>query len=154
MMLRQNLRAYEFRAAAGRAAVPALPPMAGYVRAGQRQRSEAAIDDALSESFPASDPPAWNTGVARLGGAVEPGASLHHDRVTADASTSAGARSGVLDVSRTRDSQRTLGEALRSLAAAAGLAMLAPFAILLVGLPVALAGRGLLELLQLLGAIG
>ena len=54
---------------------------------------------------------------------------------------------GVIDMSRPYGSQRTLLQALTSFAGAAGLALLAPFAILLVGLPIALAVRGLLEVL-------
>jgi hypothetical protein len=42
-------------------------------------------------------------------------------------------------------SERTLLQALSSLAGAAGIALLLPFAILLLGLPIALAVRGLLE---------
>jgi hypothetical protein len=49
----------------------------------------------------------------------------------------------------------TLVQALLSLSGAVGLALLVPFAILLVGLPVALAVRGLLEVvLWLFRAIG
>jgi hypothetical protein len=41
---------------------------------------------------------------------------------------------------------QTLLESLTSLAAVAGIALLVPFAVLLVGLPIAIVGRGLLEL--------
>ena len=53
--------------------------------------------------------------------------------------------SGVIDVSRPSGSERTLLQALISLAGAAGIALLVPFVILLMGLPIALAVRGLLE---------
>jgi hypothetical protein len=44
------------------------------------------------------------------------------------------------------DPGQTLLESLTSLAAVAGIALLVPFAVLLVGLPIAIVGRGLLEL--------
>jgi len=33
----------------------------------RRAAVERALDDVLAESFPASDPPSWNPGIARLG---------------------------------------------------------------------------------------
>jgi hypothetical protein len=36
-----------------------------HVEACREQQEELAMDDALAASFPASDPPAWNPGVAR-----------------------------------------------------------------------------------------
>jgi hypothetical protein len=48
-------------------------------------------------------------------------------------------------VSPPHDSERTLLQALASLAGAAGIALLVPFAILLIGMPIALAVRGLVE---------
>lgn len=40
-------------------------PTDEYVAVQRERPSELAIDDALAGSFPASDPPAWNPGVAR-----------------------------------------------------------------------------------------
>jgi hypothetical protein len=51
----------------------------------------------------------------------------------------------VIGVSGPYGSERTLLQALISLTGAAGLALLVPFAILLLGLPIALSVRGLLE---------
>jgi hypothetical protein len=95
----------------------------------RERQTEGAIDDTLAASFPASDPPAWNPGFARLG----------PKETTRDASE-------VLEVSRTDRPRRTVAATLTSLAGAAGIVLLVPVAILLVGLPVALAARGLLEL--------
>ena len=91
------------------------------------------MDDTLAASFPASDPPAWNPGLAHPGyveNAREPGEvrpPVAHDR-------------------RPYRSGRTFLQSLVSLAGAAGIVLLIPVAILLVGLPVALAIRGVLEL--------
>ena len=110
-----------------------------------RLAAERAIDDVLADSFPASDPPSWNPGVTRL--------SLD-SHLTYRASghtpiTDAGERddgfTDVVDVSRQTRGGRTFLQALASLAGAAGIALAVPFVILLIGLPVALAVRGVLE---------
>ena len=54
-------------------------------------------------------------------------------------------RIDILDVSLPPDTRRPFLRALASLAGAAGIALLFPFAILLVGLPVALVVRGIAE---------
>ena len=107
--------------------------------------SELAIDDALAGSFPASDPPAWNPGIARPT-PVE--TSRENDiRPSAARADTAPTTPGVIDMSRSYGSERTLLQALTALAGAAGIALLVPFVVLLAGLPIALAGRGLLEVL-------
>ena len=73
----------------------------------------------------------------------------HAERFEAIADTAARAvASDVLDVSRpsSRQTERSF-RGLVSLAGAAGIALLVPFAILLVGLPVVLAVRGVLEVI-------
>ena len=64
-------------------------------------------------------------------------------RVPADA----GRADRGVDVSRPMSAERTFLQGLVSLAGAAGIALLVPFAILLVGLPVVLAVRGVLEVI-------
>jgi len=98
-----------------------------------------AIDDVLAGSFPASDPPAWTPGLARLAPAREAASGVGtREEVSAPAA-------GVIDVSRPAASERTLARAFVSLLAAMALTALVPLAVLAVGTPVALAARAVVE---------
>jgi len=54
---------------------------------------------------------------------------------------------GIIDVSRPNEGDRTFLHGVASLAGAIGIALLVVLAMLLVGLPIALSARGVLELL-------
>ena len=84
------------------------------------------IDDVLAGTFPASDSPAWTPGMARPTPNVV-------------------ARPDVNDESGSTRSERTFANGIMSLIGAAGLAMLVPFAIIVVWTVMALALHGLLE---------
>lgn len=101
-----------------------------------------AIDDALAETFPASDPPAWTPGMARP--APEIVSQAAGPRIVQD-QTSDVHGPEVIDVSRPTHSKRTFAQGLVSLIGVAGVALVVPFAMLAVGIPVALGIRGLLE---------
>ena len=107
--------------------------------------AEGAIDEVLADSFPASDPPSWNPGITRLalGANLADRRSVHTP--LADARTLWAGLSDVVVVSRPTSEGRTFLQGLVSLAGAAGIALVVPFVILLIGLPIALAVRGLLE---------
>ena len=108
----------------------------------RRLAAERSIDEVLQDSFPASDPPSWNPGVVR------PGPSVRQpvDRArTIDARTSVGAID-IVDVSRPH-AERTFLDALISFAGAAAVGLIVPFVILVIGLPVVLAIRGLVEVI-------
>jgi hypothetical protein len=130
----------------GAAAV--VPPIVGgdsiVDEAGDRQArlaAERALDEVLADSFPASDPPSWNTGIIR----PHPARQIASDAAPAEAADKSPRGVDVIDVSRPTDGERTFLQALVSLVGAAGIALLFGVAILLVGLPIAVVVRGLPE---------
>ena len=131
-------------------ASPLHLPTRGRDAAPPKQQSELAIDDTLAASFPASDPPGWNPGLAGTGSIDTVPEPAAHARPMAARDPGAGYWD-VIEVSRPYDSERTAFQTLTSMVGAVAVALVVPFAILLVGLPVALGGRGLLEALQWLG---
>jgi hypothetical protein len=111
-----------------------------------RYAAELALDQVLADSFPASDPPSWTLGVGRPASFGRTGSAESTDETAMENSDrrSAAVTSDVIDVSLPR-AGRTFIQALASLAGAAGIALLVPFAILLIGLPVVLVVRGVSE---------
>jgi hypothetical protein len=124
-------------------ASPILPTIAGVDKCadesseqGGRLAAEHALDQVLADSFPASDPPSWNPGIALLN-PVGPKPHAEHAKAVADAESTAPA-ADIIDVSRASVGDRTFLQGFVSLAGAAGIALFVPFVILLVGLPIAL----------------
>jgi hypothetical protein len=108
----------------------------------QRLAAERAVDNVLADSFPASDPPSWTLGITR----PQPELQVTSDDILVPAERRAAlARENVIDVSRTAANERTFLKGLISLAGAAGIALLVPFVILLIGTPIALGVRGVIE---------
>ena len=105
----------------------------------KRLVAERAIDDVIADSFPASDPPSWNPGIARL-------APLSREPAGPAATGGRGA-AGVIDVLDVSlpPMNRSFVQLLISLGGATGLALMVPFVILLIGLPFVLMLRGLLH---------
>ena len=132
----------------GAATAAAIVPLAGdfsgrifedVTTTRQRLAAERAIDDVLKGSFPASDPPSWNPGVAR------PDPSVHETVEDAPIKVPVGGGAiDIIDVSRPH-AERTFLQAVVSFAGAGAISLTVPFVILLIGFPFALAIRGLLE---------
>lgn len=106
-----------------------------------------AIDDVLEGTFPASDPPAWTPGMAR------PAPVTAQPRRGAAPDDTNRAGNGVVDVSRPARGGEAVAPALVSLAGAMGLTLVVPAVVLAVGIPVAIAVRGVLEAVERLVAL-
>jgi hypothetical protein len=143
----QTRTAIEYRAGGVAAILPPIVDGVAEESHDRRKRSaaEQALDQVLADSFPASDPPSWNPGIALLDPAGGLERQAERPERIADTAASTGA-SGIIDVSRPARAGRAFLQGLVSLAGAAGIALLVPFAILMVGLPIALSIRGVLEL--------
>jgi hypothetical protein len=117
--------------------------------------SERAVDQALADSFPASDPPPWTLGVVYAPSEFHAIAGLPRFSTASVRDEGAPPPDPVKDViildggSRAR---RTPIQWLMTLAGVMGLVLLVPFAILIIGLPVALAVRGIVEAVTWLAA--
>ena len=111
-----------------------------------RYAAERALDQVLADSFPASDPPSWTLGVAQPApsGSTESAQSADETAMENRNGEPVKVKGDVIDVSLPR-TKRTFLQVLASLAGAAGIALIVPFVILLIGLPVALVIRGIAE---------
>jgi hypothetical protein len=112
----------------------------------KRLANERAIDEVLTDSFPASDPPSWNSSVARpdlvvrrFGHQVALGEANGADSVEGGTSVHS-----VINAARSM-TERTFFQGFVSLTGAVGIALMAPFVVLLLGLPVVVGVRALLE---------
>jgi hypothetical protein len=99
-----------------------------------------AVDDALEGSFPASDPPSWNPGIARPGSAV-----TSSDQDVAAVPPEDSSVAGTVNVSRPPSHELTFLQMLVSLVGAVGVVLLVPIVVLLVLLPISAAVRGIVE---------
>jgi hypothetical protein len=117
----------------------------------RRLAAESAVDSVLADSFPASDPPSWTLGIAHPPPERQ---ATNVERVLApDARRAVPVRDNVTAVPRPSGDGRTFLKGLVSLAGAVGLVLLLPFALLLIGIPIAFAVRGVAEVASWLLAL-
>lgn len=108
-----------------------------------RLAAERAVDEVLADSFPASDPPSWNPGIIR----PHPVDGVATNAVPDQNPDERLRMAGVIAVSRPTHVGRTFLQILGSLFGVGGIALLLGVAILLVGLPIALVVRGVLDVI-------
>lgn len=117
-------------------------------------REERGTDQAVADSFPASDPPPWTPGVARPG--PTSGATIALPLPIADADPRpppARAHADVIIADAGVGGHRTLIQGLGTLLGAIGIALAVPFVISAVGLPIALTVRGVVEAITWLASV-
>jgi hypothetical protein len=108
----------------------------------RRLAAERAVDSVLADSFPASDPPSWTLGITHPQSERQ---TKNAEAVAPDAGRAVAVKADVIDVSRPAADWRRFFKGLASLTGAAGIALLVPFVILLIGMPIALVVSGVVE---------
>jgi hypothetical protein len=117
----------------------------------RRLAAESAVDSVLADSFPASDPPSWTLGITRP--QPERQAANVVMTLAPHARRAVLITEDVTAVARRSGNGRAFLKGLVSLAGAAGLVLLLPFALLLIGIPIALAVRVVAEVASRLLAL-
>jgi hypothetical protein len=107
----------------------------------QRLAAERAVDSVLADSFPASDPPSWTLGITH----PQPEQTTNAEAVAPDAGQAVAAKADLIDIARPAANGRAFLKGVVSLAGASGIALLVPFVILLIGMPIALAVGGVVK---------
>ena len=112
--------------------------------------SERAVDAVLEGSFPASDPPSWTFGITRP---PPQRPATNAEGIVADGGRTALRRDDVIDLSRPAADRATFVATLMSWAGALAIVLIAPFVMLVLGLPVVLAFRGIVAAVSWLFAM-
>jgi hypothetical protein len=116
------------------------------------EAAERKLDQVLADSFPASDPPPWTLGRAspdEIDQAPSAPSSAHANLMRTDSDVWSHIATHVV----IPGGSRTFGQRLTSGVGAVGVALLVPIGILIVGLPIALAVRAVVEMVAWLAPL-